>query len=80
MHNVITIIQAVVRGMQLRTWFRETLSTVAARFPNRDYFRRLASIGAGHRSLSASASPGVDMLAAQVRGLPRWRLDAEATC
>lgn len=68
-HKVVAVVQGIVRGVQTRTWFRTSLSAAAEKITNRDFFKRLANIGALQRSLSTTKSGtsnlNVDRLAQQ---------------
>eukprot|EP00892_Ulva_mutabilis_P005228 jgi/Ulvmu1/3077/UM015_0117.1 len=64
MHTYVSVVQAIVRGIFVRNWFRASLVEASARISDRDYFKRLASIGACTRS---TAVDSMDVLAQQVR-------------
>ena len=70
-HGLATVLQAIVRGMQVRAWFRAALAAAASgsRVPSREYFRRLADIGSLKRAESTDGSMlvGNDALAEHVR-------------
>lgn len=63
MHTYVSVVQAIVRGILVRNWFRASLVEASARIADREYFKRLASIGACTRSNAADAG---DILAQQV--------------
>ena len=71
LHALVAVLQAMVRGMQVRAWFRASLVTAQARIPSRAYFRRLADIGQLKRQESLTSEPSgtTDILAQQVRVL-----------
>ena len=57
-HALISVIQARIRGMQVRAWFRASLAAAAnaGKVASKSYFRRLVAINAVKRSASFEAS------------------------
>jgi hypothetical protein len=74
-HALVAVLQANIRGAQVRAWFRASLAEAQGRIADRAVVRRLASIGQGQiRRLNSAASTSgehslgkVDFLALQVR-------------
>lgn len=63
MHTFVSVVQAIVRGILVRKWFRASLVEASAHIHDRDYFKRLASIGT---CIRANTSETMDVLAQQV--------------
>lgn len=74
-HELVAVLQAMVRGWQVRSWFRHNLANLRQYRSSREQFARLASIGRvaslrRTRSSQSDASADTDMLAQQVRSPP----------
>lgn len=64
-HRMVSVVQAVIRGVTLRKWFRTSLMEASSRITDRAYFKRLASIGCSC-GMAAAGGDGMDILAQQV--------------
>lgn len=70
-HRMVSVIQALMRGVIVRKWFRASLMEASSRISDRVYFKRLAAIGCS----SGSAGPGgdkLDILGKQVSAFVCW--------
>lgn len=64
-HHMVSVIQAVVRGVSVRKWFRASLMEASSRISDRAYFKRLAGIGCSSGNVGTGGD-GLDILAQQV--------------
>jgi IQ calmodulin-binding motif len=85
LHNLAMVIQAVWRGMQVRTWFRASLAAASRAMKDRDRFKRLASLaGIGRSSSIANVSEKdffqTDALAVQVCSAAVFRCTLAQRC
>lgn len=65
-HRMVSVIQAVMRGVIVRKWFRASLMEASSRIGDRAYFKRLAAIGSSAKDVGQGGE-SMDILAQQVR-------------
>lgn len=64
-HRMVSVIQAVMRGVVVRKWFRASLMEASSRIGDRAYFKRLAAIGSSAKDVGQGGE-SMDILAQQV--------------
>jgi hypothetical protein len=67
-HRMLSVVQAIMRGMMVRNWFRASLMEASSRIADRSYFKRLAAIGVSSGNVGGG-NDGLDILAQQVHSM-----------